>query len=48
MTVNELMWKVLANEDDEKEVIAMTIVVKDKDGAISCYGVDDYGCWFQK
>jgi len=48
MTVNDLMWKVLANADDEAEVVAMTIAIKEKNGSIALYGVDDYGCWFEK
>ena len=34
--------------EEEKEVASMTIVLKDyNDGTISCYGVDEYGCFYK-
>lgn len=46
MTLNELIWRHLTNLDDENEVVAMTLVVKDASGGLTYYGVDDYGCMF--
>ena len=49
MTLDRLVWdNLLQLNEGEKEVASMTIVLKDyNDGAISCYGVDEYGCFYK-
>lgn len=47
MTLDRLVWdNLLQLEEGEREVVSMTIVLKDyNDGTISCYVVDQFGCF---
>ena len=49
MTLDRLVWDELLQLDEvEKEVASMTSVLKDcNDGTISCYGVNEYGCFYK-
>lgn len=49
MTLERLIWDNLSQLNKENyEVVSATIVLKDyNSGKINCYGVDQYGCFYE-
>ena len=48
MTLNRLVWDNLLELDNvSSEVVSMTIVLKNEDGTLEAYGVNEYGSFYK-